>query len=60
MAGIDQIEQALEALKLSDPVNTTATAKEYSVKRIRLSKRYRGVQGSQEAQYENLQSLNNN
>jgi hypothetical protein len=57
---MDSIEQALTALKsleLGQKVNSGQTAKKYGVERSTLSRRWRGVQGSRAAQYENQRLL---
>ena len=53
------INAALEALKLADSIDYTATAKKFGVNRSTLSKRHRGVQGSCEAKAEKSRNLNN-
>ncbi|KAF1961809.1 hypothetical protein CC80DRAFT_354622, partial [Byssothecium circinans] len=58
---MDPIEEALTALKsleLGEKVNISQTAKKYGVERSTLSRRWRGVQGSRAAQYENQRLLN--
>jgi hypothetical protein len=58
---MDRIEEALaylESLEPGESINITATAKKYGVERTRLSKRWRGVQGSRTNQYENQRLLN--
>lgn len=59
---MDPIDAALEALKsldIGEKPNYSQIAKKYGVDRNKLSRRFRGVQGSRAAQYENQQLLNN-
>jgi hypothetical protein len=58
MQPIEAALAALESLEPGEIPNFTATAKEYGVDRTTLSRRYRGVQHSQEDQYANQQLLN--
>ncbi|OCK73468.1 hypothetical protein K432DRAFT_473611, partial [Lepidopterella palustris CBS 459.81] len=47
----------LNSLKPGETANITATVEKYGVNRTTLSKRWRGVQGSREAGYQNQQLL---
>ncbi len=57
MADISKLEAALESLKLSDSINYTKTAQEFSVDQNTLSRRHRGVQASRATKSQNKQSL---
>src|SRR6266566_2442863 len=57
MQPIEAALAALKSLKPGEIPDFTATAKKYGVQRSTLSRRYHGVTGSREAQYENQQLL---
>ena len=59
---MDPIDAAVEALKSLEPgerPNISQVAREYGVERSRLSKRYRGVQGTYASRAEKKRLLNN-
>ncbi|KAF2250088.1 hypothetical protein BU26DRAFT_593785 [Trematosphaeria pertusa] len=58
MDPIDAAVEALKSLELGGPPNISQVAREYGVERSRLSKRYRGVQGTNTSRAEKKQLLN--
>ena len=53
MGDIEAALDALKSLKLGEKPNYAQVAREFSVNRLTLSKRHRGVQGSYKAKWEN-------
>ena len=51
--------ELLKSLKLGEKPNYTQVAKEYGVERSMLSRRHRGVWGTQAEKWENQRLLNN-
>lgn len=58
MASIEAALASLDSLKPGEKPNFTKLAREYGCNRSTLSKRFRGVQGTREEQYENQRLLN--
>ena len=55
---MDQIEAALQDLKLQDTKNISATAKQYGVQRSTLSRRFHRITNSAQAKHQEQQLLN--